>query len=436
MMEQLLNGTLKPTMGGESGSSVAIANFLMELDAHPDANAMAQNNRVAAVMYHDARLLPPQLLDCIATSSRCRKSFIPTFLLQVARRYKSLNGAEQCKPHKICQLHSSSARALLFLQRLGNLSRGPDLDALDNAVKDLVYGFGILTDQAQWVVASEPPAGHCALRKLPPRLLIAPVNRTTNTLQRYQMSRSQLALFRYNYGFDIAQPADGDGFEVASTQFLEFALLGASGCKMQELLEVLGADPMLEAVKLLGALELTHTRVRVLQASLRIEPGKVLGLSAEESPMAHEVLVIRNAPKASFADLIVIFPRMGVLLIQNKFYFKTKFTYPAAIEELQKMGSDVVNENGLVKAAMDSVAAPMHDLHENLRSVAACGEDHPNIWVRFCLMTTKERIHNLPQEVLQFHATKDTLFPIALPQRAVTNFVEVSRFDTADPNAM
>ena len=46
-------------------------------------------------------------------------------------------------------------------------------------------------------------------------------------------------------------------------------------------------------------------------------------------------------------------------------------------------------------------------------------------------MTTQERFDALPRQVLQFHATEDTLTPIGLPTRPVANFVEDSRIDIA-----
>jgi hypothetical protein len=355
---------------------------------------------------------------------------------------------------------------------------------LEAAVDHLVYGYGMLTDQAQWIVANTASAGFMTLRTLESRALVAPMNQRTKSAQRYMLSSSQLALFRFNYGFDMAQPADGDGFEATCVQFLEFVLLGACGCTMGELLEVLGLQGVVAPQR---GLVLNHSTVRVLQATTLIHPrGELrehLGLRAEEMPAAHEVLVIRNAPRASFADVIVIFPRVGVLLIQNKFYTAAKvFEEADATLELEKMGMALVDKSGLRKTTVEvsstevltklcddiplataskcfpkyvkgqtvsrtkllehlkalggAVSVPVEALslgclHDCLRSVAACGEDRGKIWVRFCLMTTTERIGTLPSEVLQFHATPDTLFPIELPKRSTANYVEVSRFDTA-----
>jgi hypothetical protein len=466
-----------------------VANFLALLSGNSDAMAFAQNSRVASVMFEGAMQLPDGLLESATMSTRCGKSVIPAFLLEVARRYKRLNGARESPPHEISRLHAECARALLFLQRsdrLGEFANGcaRGLSALETAVESVVYGFGMLTDQAQWIVAPTAPAGMVTLRTSDTRLLVAPMNQTTKSAERYMLSSSQLALFRFTYGFDMPQPADGDGFEAACVQFLEFVLLGASGCTMGELLEVLG----LHVVAPQHGLVLTHTAVRVLQATTMIHPrGELrdcLGLRAEEMPAANEVLVIRNAPRASFADMIVIFPRVGVLLIQNKFYSPaTPFGEVDAARELKKMGMALVDECGLRKSEMkaswaevaemcDNIplataskcfakfvrgetvrrkelekylrkrmvgddlsvpieTSPLGGLHDCLRSVASCGEDPAKIWMRFCLMTTTARIGTLRSEVLQFHAMRDTLFPIELPTRSKVNYVEVSRFDTA-----
>jgi hypothetical protein len=357
---------------------------------------------------------------------------------------------------------------------------------LEAAVDHLVYGYGMLTDQAQWIVAEKTAsAGFMTLRTFESRALVAPMNQRTKSAQRYMLSSSQLALLRFNYGFEMAQPADGDGFDATCVQFLEFVLLGACGCTMGELVEVLGLHGVVAPQR---SAVLTHTAVRVLQATTMIHPcGELLehlGLRAEEMPAAHEVLVIRNAPRASFANVIVIFPRVGVLLIQNTFYTSAKmFGEADATLELERMGMALVDQCGLRKTTVEvssvevitklcddiplataskcfpqfvtgqtvcrkkllehlkavggavsvpTEALPLGGLHDCLRSVAACGEDHGKIWVRFCLMTTTERIGTLPSEVLQFHATRDTLFPIQLPTRSTANYVEVRRFDMAE----
>jgi hypothetical protein len=103
------------------------AKFLTLLSGNSDAMAFVQNSRVASVMYENAMKLPPQLLESARMSTRCGKSVIPAFLLEVARRYKMLNGARECLPHHISRLHGDCARALLFLQRPHRLGKAASL---------------------------------------------------------------------------------------------------------------------------------------------------------------------------------------------------------------------------------------------------------------------------------------------------------------------
>jgi hypothetical protein len=296
------------------------------------------------------------------------------------------------------------------------------------------------------------------------------------------MSEAQVALFRFLYGFDVLPTVTmtscvWEKYEVACLNFLEFALLGAQRASgTNSFLQMLGfpslpqtcATAVPTPTKASEARK-RHPRVLTVRAKRRIEPSSCT--VDWISPLVQgKAFVVWNAPQASFADIIVILPGEGVLLVQVKcFSEETLLTEYQAQLEMYKMGLHLVapEAKGVIAAALcseisaeqcgkmsgfrkfvsngrvqrqklyrdviddvilleqcqqavtldDRVTKGLPVLLNALRTAATISGGAQELpWIKFCLMTTKSGVCALPEpHAIHFSATSATMLPIPSP---------------------
>jgi hypothetical protein len=310
------------------------------------------------------------------------------------------------------------------------------------------------------------------------QLLVAPVR--NGCVARYSMSEAQVALFRFLYGFDILPTVTmtscvWEKYEVACLNFLEFALLGSQRAD--------GTDSFLPLLGFpTGTARATCVKspaphVWTVRAKRKIEPSSANVDWIVPLVVKGRAVVVWNAPQASFADIIVILPGEGVLLVQVKCYSDaTLLTEYDAQLEMYKMGlhhvdpaaesvvtaalceaisavqcssipelsnfqrngsvrrqdlyRDLRNHAGhrdlckKIKVKLDMKRLPI--LHEALRKAATISDGAEMPWIKFCLMTTKPSVDGFPPSghAVHFSATSATMLPIPCPLAEGSSGVE------------
>ena len=507
-----------------SKSTDVVCRFIEQLG---EKLVLAGNSRVAALVYKLARAYSKALLKNAVTRRRCARHVVPTFLTQVVLDFKSRNGMEGADLDDVLRDYMRCAHVILYAQR-------DDISTMKLAAQSdvvaLLRNKGVLTDNAFW--SKDGVIGDSKVLQADNDLrLHAPYDAVRGVFSRFAMSAPQLELFRMNYGFNMPL-LDWDGFELAAMQYLEFVLVGARDVELGRVLRLLDLPASGELTPAPDYLELMDTmnfsKVRVLHCAKAIAPvlAPKSDALAEEAPTLQcqevldeiaghvrkkEVVIVRNAAMAPFADILVFLPKIGVVLVQNKFYGEgTQFTAEDAEHELVKMGAycqllelssaevasvvsmmprstverlapkqyttpktvkrQAITEafvKGNVPAGLaESIAAGVKKAREGQQLLDAqlrrCCAGHagvpdvatsstapaqppggplsadtrpsattttttsgaPSPWVKFCLMTTKERVAVGLPGVLQFQATAATMNPVKMPEASAVHLLD------------
>ena len=136
-----------------------------------------------------------------------------------------------------------------------------------------------------------------------------------------------------------------DGFEYAVANYIALALTACNGLDVTSLYPVISRGFLSATTSsytpFKKAAKLDFSGVVVLQSRSPIHKGSGMDEVAVEEHFRQQkkALVIVNAPKAEFADIIVAIPMVGLILVQCKYYRDwSKLTAHAAYHELFKMG--------------------------------------------------------------------------------------------------
>ena len=162
---------------------------------------------------------------------------------------------------------------------------------------------------------------------------------------RYEMSAAQLALCRIGYGVSPRAPTC-DGFEGTVVDFVLFALLAGPPPPQSRLLydDLSDRHPAFVLLDQLYEGETVRpAHVTVYQLHVTLDKhadcplGDVLGVVKQDLCNNHAVILL-NAPKASYADVMVLLPRGRLLLLQCKYYTATRLSDTNAKVEYDEMG--------------------------------------------------------------------------------------------------
>jgi hypothetical protein len=266
-----------------------------------------------------------------APAQRAVENYLPMFFATVALYYKGLNGMEETTRADVQKIFRDVLVAVMF----------PTLaDKIVN-LRNLITRYGLLVDQAIWT-STESSSESIVIYQTDGTL------RLEGPKQRYLMSAAQVQLFQMRYGFQPVVPT-GEGFETTVSQFCEMVLLaGRSMGSMRAILKKLGLETseLSLSAKFLDS-SLDYEAVSVRASDQKIEPAAINKLlpctdwakSVKRCIDANHAVVLINAPKASFADVIVLIPKKCVIVVQVRFYDeKTNLSDRAMLAELWKMG--------------------------------------------------------------------------------------------------
>jgi hypothetical protein len=323
--------------------------------------ALAQNSRVAAIAYEQATNFSAALMQNAVDRPRCARLVVPTFLTQVVVDFKGRNGMNPVVLGDILKDYARCANVVLY----GQADKDSVLRlARDCATVDLVGVKGVLTDNAFWAATGCNEKNfpkHRELQVVNGQKLLAPYDPVRQVFARFAMSTAQLELFRLHYGFNMSLEG-WEGHELAAMQYLEFLLVGARGVAVDRVLRLLDVSAPSQQRNPRGndntggnsnamqsKAKLNHKAVRVMHSDQAIAPlfDSCKNLHCQNTLdrisqhlLEDEVVIVRNAAKAPFADILVFLPNVGVLLVQNKFYGDaTMFTSTDAHIELARMGA-------------------------------------------------------------------------------------------------
>ena len=329
------------------------------------ATAMVENARAAALFMDHVS----HHLHLCTTRSSCL-AYLQSAVLETAFAYKKKNGATsivststilEALQYPFHRLTSLADEDLHFARQYGVLTDlatfeiyspshknfKPMKFIVDEAVKYLAK-LGGKDFKTEYV---DKPAG---------MVLSIPAK----AWSRYEMSAAQLALCRIGYGVSPRAPTC-DGFEGTVVDFVLFALLAGPPPPQSRLLhddaDRHPAFVLLDQLYEGESVRPAHVTVYQLHVTLDKQHAAksgskhacqggcgsvsdadcqlddVLGVVKKDLCDNHAVILL-NAPKASYADAMVLLPRGRLLLLQCKYYTATKLTDTNAQVEFDKMG--------------------------------------------------------------------------------------------------
>jgi hypothetical protein len=345
MLAVLLGSLQRLATGMTRSKLVKQCHDLLEVALQDDPNLrqLAQNPRYAACLF-----------DVIAThysnppfvNADSARLYVSNMLPYAAYAFKGLNGMLNASADEVQKVHRAALR-LAF--------GGPHVQILDATISELISIKGILVDRAQWVRKAEsgafhnPPDGYVQVVFSDPLLEQGDAepeyrerleNNGTYALfapksGRYFFSPAQQVLFRMGYGLSAMMRWSSDEYEHSIAEFLWCALYGLQGKSLGDLLDLLhrpsgqeqGPKPDWSSHRsqALAYSAVTMCVTHTSESKFRIDADTTANdlKDVKRLVVNNEAVVIVNAPRASFADIVVVIPLVAVLLVQCKFYKDT-----------------------------------------------------------------------------------------------------------------
>ena len=338
------------------------------------ATAMVENARAAALFKDHVY----QHLHLCTTRSSCL-AYLQSAVLETAFAYKSKNGATRITSasamlkalqYPFHRLTSLAERHLRFTSTYGVLTDLATFEEPDH--KDFKPVRFVAGEAVNYLWKKKPKSG-CLLkadnvdvdkpwntrlvdsRTDMPKALVLSI--PAKAWSRYEMSAAQLALCRIGYGVSPRAPTC-DGFEGTVVDFVLFALLAGPPPPASRF-QYDGPSDRHPASMLLDQLYEGETvrpaHVTVYQSHVTLD--KQHADSASQGGISHvdrqlndvleavkedlrdnHAVILLNAPRASYADVIVLLPRGRLLLLQCKYYTARKLSDKDARVEFDKMG--------------------------------------------------------------------------------------------------
>ena len=278
-----------------------------------------------------------------SVAKRVFTAMIPSLLLQVVLKFKSLNALE-----KLSEAEAVAAIAVVMRRTLGPIPQ---------ANWSMLVKHGIVTDLASYLDASKPTDG-----SLPAHSRRGPPSRRVYTYRlfapkegRYGMTAAQVAFVRLRYGMG-PHPVTGDGFERLIKDYLiiatNVALAAPGPMKVGGVIQRhrsgwSDADAIVQALsvqKLAGVAQL-DVGFRLQPALFARGTGRATRRAfakwramANRELRARKCVVVDNAPMAESFDVAWMVHR-HLNLIQIKKYDNSRLQSYEAANELHKMGS-------------------------------------------------------------------------------------------------